>query len=260
MIEWNGVIGQPCGINPFLKIIAFLTAALMSWIPRAAEFKSSKTYVAIILGLITIAAEFMVLASNSLDAICIFVALSFALDCHVVSILVHGKRRPTWSASQRTLLVVVACLLFFPFVSKRMRWSTNALDNVCRSFRMTGNTSEGVPNNDKTYSYSHRFSGNGVVILTLKDLRSGALLAELNTGASCYHRFGFRWLTSNRVLMKSSDIGYKTITVGDECKSYPTLVKYDGDCAELQAVDEDYKPLFSTKVDKSFLNWEGFTR
>jgi len=115
-----------------------------------------------------------------------------------------------------------------------------------------------IRNDSQTYACSYRISSDGIVFLKLYDLKANKALPELDTGASCYHRFGFRWLSHTHILLKSSDIGYRIITVGDECKSHIALVNDNGDSVDMQAVDEEYKPVFTIKVGKPFLDWEGF--
>lgn len=74
------------------------------------------------------------------------------------------------------------------------------------------------------------YSNEGFVYIEILNLR-GDLLYKINTRASAYHRWGVEWVATNKILLKSSDMGdYYWINISEnEWQKQPANIAFSPD-------------------------------
>ena len=111
-----------------------------------------------------------------------------------------------------------------------------------------------VLNGSNTYSFYSRMSTDGLVAVGIRDMRTRNLIAEFVTDASYYQKFSLRWISSTMILLKSSDVGYRVITVGAECRMYFAIVNDECDgILEILLTTEEGEAISRVKVRKDEL-------
>lgn len=70
-----------------------------------------------------------------------------------------------------------------------------------------------IENENHGLTYSTEANEKGSVIVNVWDGKTGRLLQEVDTRASCYKHFGLYWISADCILMNSSDIGSVMIAI-----------------------------------------------
>ena len=108
-----------------------------------------------------------------------------------------------------------------------------------------------VVNESNTYSFYSRISTDGLVAVGIRDMRTKNRVAEVVTDASYYQKFSLRWISSTMILLKSSDVGYRVITVGAECRMNSAIVNVECDGGlEILLTTEDGEVISRVMVRK----------
>lgn len=84
-------------------------------------------------------------------------------------------------------------------------------------------------------------SHEGTIVLQVKSMQSGDVIGFADTRASKYHRYSAKWITDNCILFKSSDIGYRAITVNGKCLLYFATVENKDKALRVMLFDEQWE-------------------